>query len=53
MRPLPQVHIATHQADEAAQTSNYLARKKADLAARLAAAEADAAEHSAVLSWGL
>lgn len=37
----------------AAQNSNYLARKKVELAARLDAAEGDAAEHALVLAWGL
>ena len=47
--PRPQVYSATHQGEQAAQNSNYLARKKAELAGRLADTEADAAQHAAVL----
>jgi hypothetical protein len=56
MLPCPcaaQVYTATGQGDAAANNSNYLARKKADLAARLAAAEEDPAQHNAVLAWSL
>ncbi|GBF89516.1 hypothetical protein Rsub_02088 [Raphidocelis subcapitata] len=50
---LLQVYESTGQEDNAAQNRNFLAKKKADLAARLAAAEADAAQHAAVLGWQL
>ncbi len=41
------------QAQEGAHNSNYLKRKTAELAGRLAETEADTEEHAAVLAWGL
>jgi hypothetical protein len=37
----------------AAQNANYVARKQEQLSAAIQAAEADGAQHTQVLTWGL
>lgn len=54
---LQQVYTAARREGPAAENANYLARKRCDLAERLAAAEGGGAgaaeEHARVLAWGL
>jgi hypothetical protein len=39
--------------EEAAKNTNYVERKKEELSSRMQAAESDAQQHHAVLTWGL